>query len=139
MNKKQYNQILDNFESGTEKVSEADLTSIMSQKEKAFALSQHLGKAANDFNLLWGLLCDYKSGVYREVPWKLIAAIVFAISYLLLPLDVIPDIIPVVGFADDLTVFGFVLAGFAAELDSYKNWKEKQPSLPDMVSGKEEK
>ena len=139
MNLNQQKKVSEQFSAGIEKISESDVSSVIKQKDRAFSLAKHLGKTAEDFNLLWGLLCDYKSGVYKEVPWKLIAAIVFAISYLLLPLDVIPDIIPVVGFADDLTVFGFVLAGFAAELDSYKNWKEKQPSLPDMASGKEEK
>ena len=132
-------KIAETFSTGIEKITENDVSTVLCKKEKAFALSKHLGKAADDFKLLWGLLCDYKSGAYREVPWRMIAAIVFAIGYLIMPLDVIPDVIPIVGFADDITVFGFVLAGFAAELDNYKNWKQNHLSLPDTVSGEEEK
>ena len=123
------------FDQGIAIRAEEDISSVMSQKEKVFRLSRHLGKATEDFKLLWMLLCDYKSGVYKEVPWKLIAAIIFSISYLLMPLDVIPDVIPIAGFTDDITVFGLVFAGFSAELDCYKNWKKSCLTLPDTVSG----
>ena len=139
MNSRQHEEVSERFSDGIKKVTEEDISSVMNQKEKAFRLSRHLGKATDDFKLFWDLLCDYKSGAYKEVPWKMIAAIVFSIGYLLMPLDVIPDVLPIVGFADDITVFGFVLAGFAAELDSYRNWKQSRPSLPDTVSGEEEK
>jgi len=43
--------------------------------------------------------------------------------YLLSPLDVIPDVIPVLGFTDDVSVFGLVLAGFAKEIQDYKDWR----------------
>jgi len=139
MNSTQHKEVSEQFSAGLEKVTEDDITSVISQKDKAFRLSKHLGKVTDDFKLLWDLLCDYKSGAYKEVPWKMIAAIVFSIGYLLMPLDVIPDVLPIVGFADDVTVFGFVLAGFAAELDSYRNWKQSRPSLLDTVSSEEEK
>ena len=139
MNSSQQEEVSERFSDGIEKVTEEDISSVMNQKEKAFRLSRHLGKATDDFKLFWDLLCDYKSGAYKEVPLKMIAAIVFSIGYLLMPLDVIPDVLPIVGFADDITVFGFVLAGFAAELDNYKNWKQNHLSLPDTVSGEEEK
>lgn len=139
LSKSTQERIKNEFEHGITTTSEADISSVINQKKQAFRLSKHLGKATDDFKLFWDLLCDYKSGAYKEVPWKMIAAIVFSIGYLLMPLDVIPDVLPIVGFADDITVFGFVLAGFAAELDSYRNWKQSRPSLPDTVSGEEEK
>ena len=135
MNKSIQEKIKSEFDRGITITSEDDISSVMNQKEKAFKLSKHLGKVANDFKLLWMLLNDYKSGAYKEVPWKMVAAIIFSISYLLMPLDVIPDIIPIAGFTDDITVFGLVFAGFSAELDSYKNWKKSCLALPDTVSG----
>lgn len=135
MNSDQKQKVSEHFSTGVEKMTENDVSSIIEQKEKVFRLSRHLGKTSNDFKLLWALLYDYKSGVYKEVPWKLIAAIIFSISYLLMPLDVIPDVIPIAGFTDDITVFGLVFAGFSAELDSYKNWKKSCLALPDTVSG----
>ncbi|MCI5778579.1 MAG: YkvA family protein [Lentisphaeria bacterium] len=139
MNSSRQKEVSERFSDGIEKVTEKDISSVLNRKEKAFRLSRHLEKAADDFKLLWNLLCDYQSGSYKEVPWKMIAATVFSIGYLLMPLDVIPDVIPIIGFTDDITVFGFVLAGFSAELDSYKIWKQCHPSSPDTVSGEEEK
>lgn len=139
MNLDQKQKVSEQLSAGIEEITENDVSSIMEQKEKAFRLSQRLGKASDDFKLLWALLYDYKAGIYKEVPWKLIAAIVFSISYLLMPLDVLPDIIPIVGVTDDITVLGLVFAGFAAELDSYKSWRQSRLSLLDTVSGEEEK
>ena len=118
-------KIKNKFDHGITITSEEDISAVMNQKEKVFKLSRHLGKAADDCKIFWDLLCDYKSGAYKEVPWKMIAAIVFSIGYLIMPLDVIPDVLPIFGFTDDITIFGFVLAGFAAELDAYKEWKAR--------------
>ena len=41
----------------------------------------------------------------RGVRWRLSALLV----YLLLPLDLVPDFVPVVGYADDVVVVGLVL------------------------------
>ncbi len=40
-------------------------------------------------------------------------AIYGALGYFILPIDAVPDIIPVAGFADDLSVFALALAGVA--------------------------
>lgn len=40
----------------------------------------------------------------KDVPVKQKALIVGALGYLVLPLDIIPDALPVVGFADDLRI-----------------------------------
>ena len=37
-----------------------------------------------------------------EVPWKVKMEIIGALGYLILPLDLIPDYLPVVGYTDDL-------------------------------------
>lgn len=48
--------------------------------------------------LLYNLLTS------KDVPVKQKALIVGALGYLVLPLDIIPDALPVVGFTDDLRV-----------------------------------
>ncbi len=90
------------------------------------ALFRKLGERVGDVKLLWSMLVDYKNGTYTNVPWKLMAAVVFFFTYLLLPFDVIPDFIPFVGFTDDLGVLGLVLAGFTADIDAYKAWLASQ-------------
>ena len=70
----------------------------------------------NRFMLMGKLVAAYKRGEYRQVPVKLIASLVFAIGYVVCPVDLIPDYIPVVGFVDDAAVVGFVFNQMADEL-----------------------
>ena len=53
--------------------------------------------------VVWGLLRD------RRVPLPLKGLLVAALAYLVSPIDMIPDAIPIIGQADDLTVLLLVL------------------------------
>ena len=44
--------------------------------------------------------------------------------YLISPLDVIPDFIPVVGYADDAAVIAWVLTSLAEDLKNFKSWEQ---------------
>lgn len=52
--------------------------------------------------------------------------IIATLAYLVMPLDVVPDFIPVVGFTDDAAAFTLAIQKLSAEVESYKAWKEKQ-------------
>ena len=67
---------------------------------------------------------DYISGTYREVPTGSIIAIVAGILYFLSPIDLIPDIIPVVGYVDDVFVLSMVYDQVEADLKRYKEWRD---------------
>ena len=73
--------------------------------------------------LLGALLRDYRTGNYTQVPWKVIFSIGFAVFYLLMPIDVIPDFIPLLGLIDDTAVLGLVIAAFRSELSAYSQWR----------------
>ena len=76
--------------------------------------------------LLLSLVMDYVRGRYREVPYWTIGAAALALVYVLSPIDVIPDVIPVIGYLDDATVLAFCLKLVETELSKYKEWKDKQ-------------
>ena len=52
------------------------------------------------------LYCVLKS---RDVPVRVKAEIIGALGYVLVPLDLIPDFIPVAGFSDDLAAVAFAV------------------------------
>lgn len=60
--------------------------------------------------LVWGLGRDPRT------PLALKALLVAAITYLIMPLDLVPDAIPILGQADDLTVLLLVLDLFVANV-----------------------
>ncbi len=79
--------------------------------------------------ILVRMLDDYRSGHYGEVPWNTVAAIGVALLYILIPIDIIPDIIPVIGFTDDLAMLLFVWKMVMRDVREYVRWKCSQ----DMV------
>ncbi len=60
---------------------------------------------------------------YTKVPVASILSIIAAISYFVMPVDLIPDFIPVVGFLDDIGVIAFVLKEVNSELNDYMEWR----------------
>ena len=114
------------LEYGSENFTEEDLEKLKMDSADAEKKSKFLGDQLGSFTVLWSLLHDYWAGEYKAVPWKLLAAIGFSVTYLVSPLDIVPDFIPFVGFVDDATVFAMVVSAFQSEIDAYRKWKEEQ-------------
>ena len=75
------------------------------------------------YYLLISLIKDYSKGDYKNIPWGSISAIVFALLYVLLPIDLIPDFIPIAGFLDDAAVVALCLRLVRDDLEQYKMWR----------------
>ena len=112
-----------------EKVEKKDLEKVLQKEHKIEDKFRHndsmrgyLDKAKSMFSLIR----DYWNGNYRQVPWKTIAAVTGALLYVLMPLDLIPDFIPVAGFLDDAGVIAACLALVSDDLVDYEKWKVRQ-------------
>lgn len=116
----------DKLNEDAKKTSEADVEKILNRKkdiEDKFGLSGPLGKYIKDLKLLFSIIQDYWSGEYREIPWASIASIVAALTYILSPIDLIPDPIPVIGLIDDALVLAVCLEFVGSDLKKYEKWK----------------
>lgn len=82
-----------------------------------------LQKFANQISLLFEMLKDYVKGEYKEVPYSSIAMIVVSLLYFLSPIDLIPDVIPVVGYVDDAMVVALTVKVIQNDLRNYCAWK----------------
>ncbi len=76
-----------------------------------------------DIQLFLGLLKDFYAGKYRNIPYKSIASIVTALLYLINPIDIIPDAIPIIGQIDDALILGFCVKMIESDLEKYRLWK----------------
>ena len=66
--------------------------------------NEALKKLFKDASTLISMIKDCWSGAYPQAPVWVISAAVFALLYVLSPIDLIPDIIPVLGLTDDVAV-----------------------------------
>lgn len=83
-------------------------------------------KQKDKLKLLLDLIQQYRKGNYTAVPWKSVAAITFTLLYIINPLDVIPDFLPVVGYVDDMSVFVGLYNLIDKDIEDYKHWKSMQ-------------
>lgn len=63
------------------------------------------------------------NGSYK-MPLNTLIFIVFGLIYFIVPTDSIPDIIPAIGFSDDVTVIYFLYKKLANDIAEYLNWEE---------------
>lgn len=94
-----------------------------SKIDKAEKKSNNLKDKANDFKLLLSMFKDGVSGRY-PISKGTLATIGGAIVYVVSPIDAIPDILPVVGWTDDVAIVGIVLAKLKIEIEKYKVFKK---------------
>ena len=109
------------------RVTQRDLEEVLKKREEIERkFHRSLGRSIEDVKLLFELIRDYYRGDYREIPWGSVAAVVAALLYILTPVDLIPDFIPVLGQVDDLLVLTACLSMIDADLQRYKVWKRQR-------------
>ena len=89
----------------------------------------NFGKYAEYIPLFLGMLKDFFSKKYIEVPVGSIAAIICTLLYILSPVDLIPDFIPVIGLLDDIFILGLCISFVKKDIDKYKEWKKNAQIL----------
>ncbi len=108
---------------------EKDVDRIIEEEQKIISKFESKGKLQrymDDAKLLFNMVRDYASGNYREIPFNIIAAIGGALLYVLSPIDLIPDFLPVIGYLDDAAVIAFCLNLTERDLAAYKAWKNRE-------------
>ena len=120
---------------GAEKVTPKDIQTVAEQSEeinKQFSARGPLKRFIEDGKVLTALVRVWRAGKYRQALYGTIAAVVFGLIYVFNPLDIIPDVLPLVGALDDATVIGALLMLVERDLRKYRSWKENQPVIEDV-------
>jgi len=115
---------------------EKEATNILNDKDKLLSTLTTTLKVVNkltgfdkymdDIKTLICLVKDYFDKKYTEIPKRIVITIICLFIYLINPLDIIPDAIPIIGSLDDLAVCAFALRIIRPDLEKYKIWKKTQ-------------
>ena len=87
-------------------------------------------EALEGFQSLCRLVSAWRQGRYTVVPWRTIVLSMAALIYFVNPFDLVPDMLPVVGFLDDAGVLAFVLQSIRKDIDRFLEWERSNPALP---------
>lgn len=79
-------------------------------------------KVGYKFTTLINLVKAYAKGEYRDVSTRSIISIIAAFIYFISPIDVLPDFIPLLGFADDIALLSYVISTIRGELEKFELW-----------------
>lgn len=89
--------------------------------------SAYLGEKVDEFRLLVAMGKDVLAGRYRMDKWNL-SIIVATMAYIVSPLDAIPDIVPLMGWVDDVTIVTYAVSKLTEEIQKYSDYTTIQRS-----------
>ena len=91
---------------------------------KAGRHKDSLKKVWDELSVFFRLLKRWVNGDYKEVPWRTIVLIIASIIYFVNPIDAIFDVIPFVGYIDDVAVVGIVLNSVRNDIEKFLEWEK---------------
>lgn len=126
------NKIYDELKKKSFEVSDKDVTRVLKSEEGVKKRSEKLnknvfGKLLNQLHLAYEMIKDFKSRRYTDVPWRTITLVIGAVLYFINPFDIVPDILPVIGFTDDAVAFAAIFRSVQGDLLNYCEWKGLDP------------
>ena len=88
-----------------------------------------LGKVRGDLEAMLRMARESTAGRYRHLPRRSLVAVTAGLIYFVSPLDLIPDVIPVLGFVDDVGVLAWVIHQVRRDLDAYLAWEQGRDNI----------
>jgi uncharacterized membrane protein YkvA (DUF1232 family) len=88
-----------------------------------------MAEVKENLNAVVRLVQAYAKGNYKQAPWKSLVMIVAAILYFVSPIDLIPDFILGLGFADDIAVITFVYKSIQKDIEKFLAWERIQDEV----------
>lgn len=108
---------------------------LLGNKEKTLLVLQqgfHLIRGKKEFSdlqddivNLFKLAKDSIQGEYKGLSKKNLVLIIAGIIYLVNPVDLVPDFIIGLGFADDLAILTYIISKLEQEIHAYKEWSQR--------------
>ena len=98
----------------------------LEKKLKAIPLA---GSALANVPIMASLIRNYIKKEYTEVPLGTILAVLSVLIYIVSPVDVIPDVVPGIGYLDDAAVVAACWKLVESDVKEYAEWREKNKKI----------
>ena len=116
------------------KMTRDDIADVLGKEGKAKTIVEKAGFLSqywDDIKTSFALIRDWFNGSYDKVPARMIVSLAGALIYLVSPLDLIPDWVPMAGLVDDAAMLAFVFQLSKVDLNAYRKWKRSQQADED--------
>lgn len=80
-------------------------------------------KLTSKLSSMISLVRHYINGSYRDVETKSIVLVTAGLIYFLSPIDLIPDFLPIIGYADDIALLTYIFSSLSGEIERFELWK----------------
>lgn len=125
-------KILEEIEEESSKAGPERLDEVILKEESIREKSKKLEpgmfqKLFNQIKLALEMVKDFRAKLYTDIPWRTIGLLSVGLLYFLNPLDIIPDILPVLGLTDDAIAFAAIFKSVQSDLKKYCTWKGYDP------------
>ena len=120
-------QVQRQFDAYSKKMSSPEevQSKVLDEESKILGLFSRVNRLKpflEDAQTIFALLKDFLSGRYKDVPWRVIAALAGVLLYVLTPIDLIPDVLIPFGWLDDAAVFTLALKLCGGDIEAYRRW-----------------
>ncbi|MDO4502809.1 MAG: YkvA family protein [Coriobacteriia bacterium] len=129
-------RIAEAFESAKKKAEEmlkddGELEAFLVKLEQKMAEVPVVGEELAHVPALASLLRSHVAGEYALAPIGSVVAILGALIYWVSPIDVIPDFLPAIGYADDALVVAICWSLVSADVQAYQDWRTLKQAEED--------
>ena len=112
------------FASAEETINDKEkLASMLEKLKQKMKTLPMVGSVLANVPTMFRLLNSYLKGEYTDIPRKDLIIVVSALSYLISPIDLVPDFIPVIGLMDDMAIISVCIKATKTELEKYLEWR----------------
>ncbi|WP_187264016.1 YkvA family protein [Pontibacter beigongshangensis] len=108
------------------------VTKLLADSLKKAATKKNIGTLATEawenLQVLSRMIKAAMAGEYKGIPTSTLVGGIAVFIYFLTPIDLIPDVIPVIGLLDDATLLAWFMTSIKSELDRFNEWEATKPA-----------
>lgn len=98
-------------------------------KMESRGVAEGIREVKDQLQLMIRLIKAYATGEYRDVAAKSMATVVGVLVYFVSPLDLIPDVLPILGIADDVALVVWMFNVLEKEMSKFSDWEKKTKTI----------